>query len=136
MCCNYCTERMISMNKKVALASLLIGVFTSMSLNAYAQKPGDVIGTVYNTDIVAYINNYALPSYAANGTSLIVAEDLRNFGFDVEWNGTERTLSITRNSNTTSNEMSFKKNGESGSVFSDLLYSDISVYADGVKIPS
>ncbi len=101
-----------------------------------AESIGDKTGTVYNTDIVAYINNYALSSYAANGTSVIVAEDLRNFGFDVVWNETERTLSITRNTDTTPKEMNVVKYGIPESEFSDLLYTDIAVFADGIRIPS
>ena len=103
---------------------------------ANAENIGAKTGTVYNTDIVAYINNYALSSYAANGTSVIVAEDLRNFGFDVVWNEAERTLAISRNSDTTPNEMSVVKHGTPGSEFSDLLYTDIAVYANGARIPS
>lgn len=103
---------------------------------ANAENIGDKTGTVYNTDIVAYINNYALSSYAANGTSVIVAEDLRNFGFDVIWNEAERTLSIIRNDDAIPNEMNVVKYGTPGSEFSDLLYTDIAVYANGIKIPS
>ena len=68
--------------------------------------------------------------YAANGTSVIVAEYLRNFGFDVVWNETERTLSITKNADTTPIEMNVVKYGVPGSEFSDLLYTDIAVYTD------
>ena len=124
------------MIKKAVLVLLLTSIFTGISFNVYALKAGDVTGKVYNTDIVAYINNYAVPSYAANGVSLIVAEDLRNFGFDVVWDGVERSLTITRNSNTTVSEMDFKKSNKPNSVFSNLLYSDVAVYAGDVKIPS
>ena len=101
-----------------------------------AEIIGDKTGTVYNTDIVAYINNYAIASYAANGTSVIVAEELRYFGFDVEWNETERSLSITRNTETQPDEMNVLKQETPGSEFSDILYTDIAVYANGVRIPS
>ncbi len=85
---------------------------------------------------MAYINNYAIPSYAANGTSVVVAEDLRNFGFDVIWDQNARTLSIYRNSNTQPNEMSFSKTGQPSTKFADLLHTDIKVYANGILIPS
>lgn len=97
---------------------------------------GENVGTVYYTDIVAYINNYAIPSYAANGTSVVVAEDLREFGFDVEWNGEMRTLNITRNSDIVPKGMEFKKNGVPSMPFTNILYTDISVYANGEKVPS
>ena len=122
------------MKKKIS--AILAAVMVFAAVPAHSQKVGDVIGTVYNTDIVAYVNNYAIPSYAANGTSVIVAEDLRNFGFDVEWNGEARQLSISRNTSSQPATMTVEKTGAPSTEFADLLYTDITVYADGIKIPS
>ena len=60
------------------LISIIIATVSALCMltPVSAYKIGDYIGTVYHTDIVAYINNYAIPSYAANGTSVVVAEDL------------------------------------------------------------
>ena len=99
-------------------------------------KVGDVIGEALHTDIVAYINHYAIPSYAVNGTSCIVAEDLRNYCFDVNWDGATKSLYISRNAYTTPNGMTFKKTGKPGTKFTDLLKTDISVYANGKKLTS
>ncbi len=121
--------------KKLICTFLATLTFLSCSI-CHGAKIGSVIGTVYNTDIVAYINNYAIPSYAANGTSVVVAEDLRNFGFDVIWDQSSRTLSIYRNSSVYPSEMNFSKTGTPGTKFADLLYTDIKVYANGTLIPS
>lgn len=119
------------------ITALLSATALGMSaVTVGAADIGDVIGTVYHTDIVAYINNYAIPSYAANGTSVVVAEDLREYGFDVEWNDDLRRLTITRNSDALPRGMEFTKNGVPSTAFTDMLYTDIEVYADGVKIPS
>lgn len=99
-------------------------------------KTSDIIGKVYNTDIVVYMNNYAIPSYAVNGTSCIVAEDLRNFGCDVVWDGDARQLNISRNTDNMPIEMKVEKTGAAGTVFANLLETDIAVYAGGTKIPS
>lgn len=99
-------------------------------------KVGDVIGEAYHTDIVAYINHYAISSYAVNGTSCIVAEDLRNFCFDVTWNGNARALTITRNSEITPKGMTFEKTGKPSTKFTDLLKTDIAVYAGGKRLTS
>ena len=80
--------------KKRILSIIMVCAMLMLNTVSFAAKIGDVVGTVYNTDIVAYINNYAIPSYAANGTSVVVAEDLANFGFDVVWDANARTLSI------------------------------------------
>ncbi len=122
--------------KKISLICMLMLLLAVPSITHAQPKIGDSIGTVYNTDIVAYINNYAIPSYAANGQSLIVVEDLVNFGFNVRWDSALRTLFITRNSNITPNVMDVEKQGVPGSKLTDLLYTDIIVSANGYTIPS
>ena len=112
--------------------TLLLSCF-SMLVSA---KVGDVIGYALHTDIVAYINHYAIPSYAVNGQSVIVAEDLRNFGFDVAWDGYSRTLTITRNGSPWVTPMNFSKDGMPNTAFHNLLSTDIKVYANGIQIPS
>lgn len=115
--------------------SIILSAVMLFGTTAFA-KIGDKIDVALNTDIVAYINNYAIPSYAVKGTSCIVAEDLRNFGFDVAWDSVTRTLSISRNNSTTVNPMSFSKTAKTGSYFADILETDISVYANSQKITS
>ena len=48
-----------------------------------------------------YINHYPIPSWNYNGQTLICAEDLQNYGFEVKWNEYKQTLNITRNDSTT-----------------------------------
>ncbi len=116
---------------------LAITLILSLSLETVVfADTNNIIGTALNTDIVAYINNYAIPSYAVNGQSAIVAEELRNFGFDVNWDEGTRTLLISRNNTTYVTEMQFTKQGASGTKFSDLLSTDISVYANNTKLTS
>ena len=117
------------------IISLILSAVLVLGVTAQARV-GDKIGMALNTDIVVYINNYAIPSYAVDGTSCIVAEDLRNFGFDVAWNGVNKTLSIRRNRATTVNPMSFSKTATTGSFFADLLETDIVVFADGYRVSS
>ena len=120
------------------LISMLLICIMVMSLSTYA-KVGDVVGQALNTDIVAYINNYAIPSFAVNGQSCVVAEDLRNFGFDVTWDGENRSLSITKSKNVTPHimtQLEFAKTAPKGSFFADVLETDIVTYAEGIKVPS
>ena len=121
---------------KKVLSAVLSAVLMCSPVATVQAKVGDVVGKAYNTDIVAYINHYAIPSYAVNGTSCIVAEDLRNFGFDVEWDNSSRSLTLKRNNQTQIHEMNFKKEAAPSSEFADLLETDISVYADGTKLTS
>ncbi len=48
------------------------------------------------SDIQAYINFVFIPSFNYEGSTYIVAEDLSQYGYDVVWDGTARTLKIAR----------------------------------------
>ena len=71
---------------------LLIGQVTG----AYASL-GDVEAYTTYIDICAYINHYIIESYNINGYTVVIAEDLIHYGFDVNWDGNARTLHIYRN---------------------------------------
>ena len=123
--------------KNIVSGLLILSLFMGCSFTQTAKaKVGDVVGTAVHTDIVAYINHYAIPSYAANGQSCIVAEDLRNFGFDVIWDEASRSLNIWRNSNTSVSEMTVTKLEKSGTFFSNILETDIKVFANGSQLTS
>ena len=123
--------------KKAICIILVTIILTSLFSIPVSAKVGDVIGTALHTDIIAYINNYAIPSYAVNGQSVIVAEDLRNFGFDVTWNNQTRSLTINRNRNTSVSELNFTKDSTaSGKKFTNILATDIKVYVGHNQITS
>ena len=124
-------------NEKILTLSLIVVfIFTAFSINIVCAKVGDIIGTALHTDIVAYINHYAIPSYIANGQSCIVVEDLKNFGFNVIWNSDDRSLEVSRNTNTTVNEITVNKFEKTGTKFSDILQTDINVYVNGKQLTS
>ena len=123
------------MKKNIAILLTTVLMLSCFSM-AVSAKVGDVIGQALHTDIVAYINHYAIPSYAVNGQSVIVAEDLRNFGFDVTWDGYSRTLTISRNGSPWVTPMDFKKDSAFGKKFTNILQTDIKVYANGKQIKS
>ena len=90
----------------------LISIF--LTLNALfvinvGVKANEVIGYSTYTDVVTYINHYPIPSYNFNGATLIAAEDLKSYGFDVFWNEYKWSLTISRNqSNEISSLITFK----------------------------
>jgi len=75
--------------KKLLVWTILFTILFSMPVDAR------VVGSYVHTDIVAYINGLPIPSYNIDGWTGIVAEDLRDYGFDVYWSGEERTLYIS-----------------------------------------
>lgn len=56
---------------------------------------GTVLGKYYETDIVTYLDGEPIRAYNTGGRTYIHAEAMRDMGYEVVWNETDRTLSIT-----------------------------------------
>lgn len=119
---------------KKIIGLMLIMVLLSLCFSTVAQaKVGDIIGRAEHTDIVAYINGDAIASYAANGQSVIVAEDLRAYGFNVEWNLWNKSLTIDQKGRR-SHTPTVTKSYRAGTFYRYILETDIKVYAGGKQI--
>ena len=57
---------------------------------------GEVFGSYYETDIVTTLNGSPIESYNIGGRTFISAEAMRDFGYNVDWNESARTLTITK----------------------------------------
>ena len=82
------------MNTKKRSISLLMTalmLLSALTLPSAAFRNGDVVDAVLHTDIVTYINGKPIESYNIKGYTAIKVEDLSSYGFDVEWNGRDRT---------------------------------------------
>lgn len=100
---------------------------------------GDKAGEALYTDICAYINHYPISSYAVNGTTAVVAEDLAQYGMNVVWDAGTRELNITRN--TAADEITggkgvYKSSYPTGTKFSDVYETDIRVFVEGIQVPA
>ena len=78
--------------KKVIGTIMCMSLILGNAMFANASKTGDVVAYTVYTDIIASINDYNIESYNINGYSAVVAEELRNYGFYVEWNEKEGPL--------------------------------------------
>ena len=84
---------------KRILCSMLACICCCLYAPAYAAT-GDVIGTIYPTDIKAYINGVEVPSYNIGGRTAVVIEDLGRDGTFSEiggryfWDAADRTISL------------------------------------------
>lgn len=123
------------MKKIISTALTMVMSLSCLGMTVQA-KVGDVVGTALHTDIVVYINNYAIPSYAVNGQSVVVAEDLRNFGFNVVWNEFNRSLNLYRNPYAEVMPMYVGKGYTTGAKYTDILETDIAVWAGNQKLTS
>lgn len=83
------------MKKIKQITALIVCVITMLGAIPITNASNIVGKTVY-TDIIASINDYNIESYNINGYTGVVAEDLRNYGFNVEWRPDEFALYITR----------------------------------------
>lgn len=79
------------------------GTVSGTAFNTSSGKIGATAGAYYRTDIVTYFNGTAIESYNLGGRTVIVATDLRQFGYDVTWDGTNRKVLIDMNSSGISN---------------------------------
>ncbi len=127
--------------KRLFLITLLVlSVFVSCFVTAHASNIGDVVGKTLYTDIVAKINNYDIAAFNYNGYTMVVAEDLRNYGFDVEWNPYDRTLSVKRNPSVTTVASTYLTPqipaSLAGKKSFDVLYTDIRTFVDGNEVMS
>jgi hypothetical protein len=125
--------------KKLRLILVMLLAFTVMiPAHIQAFSAGDAIGDVLNTDVRTYINGERIPCYNINNKSVVLAADLKNYGFDVVYNDELRVSAVTR-----AYEKKFAplKNiadntEKAGTVAFSYLYTDISAVVNGKKVES
>lgn len=90
-------------------------------------------------DVSAYINNHPINCYNINDYCGIYAKDLRNYGFNVEYNENDQTVNITKNENCTDIagmgeiQLPYQKNG---TIHAYAGESAVKVFLNGSEIPS
>ena len=84
------------MKRQILCTAFAAALTLTLAVPAAAEenKIGDVVGHTYYTDIAARINGHPLRSYNIGGETAVVAEDLREYGFSVVWDGEARTLTV------------------------------------------
>lgn len=119
---------------------LTITALTVLGLvSANSVKASNITGYTLYTDIVASINDYSIASFNIDGYTAVVAEDLANYGFDVEWNPNERAVYITRGAyNTVASTYVAPIVSESlvGKKAYNILSTDIKAYINGNLVTS
>ena len=59
------------------------------------DKDGNKLEPQLTEDIKAYINGAEIPAYNVDGSMIIIGADLRSYGFDVVYDNTDRTSSVS-----------------------------------------
>jgi rhodanese-related sulfurtransferase len=124
-------------NLKKLLTMVLVAV---MCLNVVvplnAQNVGDRLGYVLNTDIRVFIDGQQIMGFNIDGYTYVVAEDLRAYGFSVAWDGTARSLTITRGEPTGTPRPVPPNLAPVGSQAFPYLFTDIVTYIGGRRVVS
>jgi len=127
------------MKRKAIFLLTTVCVFLSSvtQTGALAQtmrKSGDKIGQIghyLHSDIVTYIDGHPIKSYNIDGYTAVIAEDLAKYGFRVEWDAKERTLTLQRDFWATPNpayKIEQSPKNKNGSIAGDIFYTDIKCY--------
>ena len=119
--------------KKSVFLVVLILMF--VLLPAYA-KPGDIAGIYYVTDISGIVNGAVIETKNIGGYTVINAEMMDFYGFDVIWNEAERSLRINSvEQETDGNPPTIKTSNVFSGNFGGYYYeTDIVTYLDGKPI--
>lgn len=123
---------------KSFLCILTLFMLLLININADEQLPnGTIIGDIYATDIVAYIDEIPIKSYNIGGKTVIVVEDLAKYGFEVKWNNKTRQLSATTMSEYEQETISIEKSKFSpGTPVGEIYSTDIITIINGIIVPS
>ena len=116
----------------VMLVTVMIASLMCIGVNAASGKAGNY----YYTDIKSYVRGQLIDSYNVGGKTVILVEALRTYGFNVDWDGNARTLTITDNKGAATSSATATANGPIGAVAGSYYHTDIVTYFNGVAIES
>lgn len=122
------------------MKKLLLLVLVLLCMPCVAFASGEVLGHIYSTDIVAYIDGAPVNSYNIGGKTAVIVEeligyDMVNYGFDGEYNDETRTLNFyTTGSGSYKNEDFAPAKNVPGRVVGDIYSTDIKLYLNSVEV--
>ena len=123
------------MSKKIISIILVVIMLVSAMCISVSAATGKA-GNYYYTDIKSYVRGKLIDSYNVGGKTVILVEALRTYGFNVDWDGNARTLTITDTKGTATSSATAAANGAIGAVAGSYYHTDIVTYFNGVAIES
>lgn len=123
------------MTKRTICISLVIVMLASMlcmGVNAAHGKAGDY----YYTDIKSYVRGQLINSFNVGGKTVIIAEDLSSYGFNVRWDAAARALYISDAHRKAVSNAVNSANGAIGAVAGSYYHTDIVTYFNNTAIES
>ena len=122
------------MTKFLGMIPAIFAMSALFACSAYAANAGDIVGDVYSTDIVAYVDDMPIRSYNIGGKTAIPIEDLRAYGFTVDWNPEALTLSATINEKPDEPPAFIPQRETAGNIVGHTYYTDIRSYFEGIEM--
>lgn len=119
------------MKKIIALMLIVLCIICGLSANA-----DEIKNTIYNTDIIVYLDNKQIQGYAIDGKMMICVEDLRNYGYEVTYDDSIRALIANKIGEPSKDFNPTFKRGQVGGVAGYTYDTDIQVYINGNLIPA
>ena len=128
---------------KLVSAALAAVMLLGSASGAFAAN-GDVVGSIYSTDILAYVNNRPIPSYNLDGKTAVLVEDLdvggtdadAHYGFNWWYDDNTRTLTANSDGSSGYGEPLNIERGTVGKVVDNIYETDIKVIFNGLEVPS
>ena len=120
---------------KKLISSVLI-ILMLVSTLCLAAKPGDVAGNYFYTDIKTYMRGQLLDSFNVGGKTVILCEALRDYGFNVSWDGVARKLTIVDTKGNATSNATGAAAGAIGTIAGDYYHTDIVTVFNGVEFES
>lgn len=120
--------------KKHMVLTVVLAVLCSMFACVPASAESGVVGHIYSTDILTYVNGQPIDGYNIGGRTVVIAEDLDGYGFNHEYNDETRTLKVKSYFNGCHNEFAEIPRGKTGKVLGNVYATDIKVYFNEKEI--
>lgn len=120
------------MKKLIGLIVMLLVTF-GMGVFAEGAEYG-VVGNIYSTDILTFVNQKPIDGYNIGGRTVVIAEELDGYGFNVEYNDEIRTLKIYSQFDRGINNPEPIARGEVGQILGNVYKTDIKTYYNGILI--
>jgi hypothetical protein len=130
--------------KTFSFLLVLVMAFMAFPLQVLAETPsqamqGRFIGYATRTDIRLFVNGQSMEGFNIDGHVFVIAEELRNYGFDVSWNPTTRIVQIGHTPYMMMGETQVVRPyiaHATGAPVFRYYHSDIVALVNGIRVPS
>ena len=126
------------MKKNVTALFLALALLLSYTAAVCADDGagGNVVGHIYSTDILAFVNGEPIASYNIGGKTVVIAEDLGDgyYEYTYNYNDEERLLSIKSYFLMPWQDHEEILRGQTGQILGDVYKTDIKVTYNGIEV--